>query len=209
MALSTYTELKAAIATLLNRTDLTTPIVDFVTLCEADIKLELQRSEARAQYTINDTTWTLPSAIGELLTLRLVTGSPSLDTPLPVVTSFEGDTHRARLSDTDGRPEKVYLVGRKVVFTPSPDTSYTIEVTYVESLTVLSDSNPTNTVLQDHPGVYLYGAAIHSAPFLGDDARLQMWREFYGAAIEGLNRKRDREKYGANPKQSLPSRVFG
>jgi hypothetical protein len=209
MALSTYTELRSAVASLLNRTDLSTPIVDWITLCEADIKLELRRTEARGQYTINAQTWTLPAAIGELLSIRLVTGSPSLDEPLPIVTTAEADAHRARLANTNGRPQKVNLVGRKVVFTPTPDTSYTVEVTYVESLTALSDSNPTNTVLAEHPGVYLYGAAIHSAPFLGDDSRLPLWREFYAQAIEGLNRKRDAEKYGANPKQSLPSRTFG
>lgn len=209
MALSNYTELKSAVASLLNRTDLTTPIIDFVSLAEAEIKRKLRRSEARGNYTIAASTWTLPSEIGELLSIRLDTGSPSLDKPLPIVTSNEGDTHLARLADTAGRPQKAYLIGRKVVFIPTPDTSYTVEVTYVESLTVLSDSNPTNTVLAEAPDVYLYGAAKHSAPYLGDDSRLPLWGELFESAIHELNLKRDAEKWSANPKASGPGRVFG
>lgn len=209
MALSTYTELKAAVATLLNRTDLTSPIVDFISLCEADIRLELQRTEARSQYTINAQTWTIPSAIDTINSIRLDTGSPSLDVPLKIVTVYDADRLRARHADVAGRPVAANIVGRQVVFTPTPDTSYTIEVTYVASLTALSDSNPSNAVLAEHPGVYLYGAAIHSAPYLGDDSRLSMWQDFYARAIDGLNRKNEREKLGANPKSATPSRIFG
>jgi hypothetical protein len=209
VALSTYTELKAAVATLLNRTDLTTPIVDFITLAESEIKRKLRRTKARASYTISETTWTLPSEIGELLSIRLDTGSPSLDKPIPIVTSFDGDTHLARLADTAGRPEKAYIVGRKVVLIPTPDTSYNIEVTYVASLTALSDSNASNTVLEEAPDVYLYGAAVHSAPYLGDDARLPLWRQFFESAIGELNLKREHEEFGGNPKSATPSRTFG
>ena len=209
MALDSYTNLKTALANLLNRTDLTSYIPDFITLCEADIKRELRRSVARAQYTINAQTWTMPSAIGELLTIRLVTSSETEDKPLDIVSVFDADTYRARIADVSGRPVKASIVGRKVVFTPTPDTSYTIEVTYIESLTVLSDSNSTNTVLEEAPDAYLYGSAVHSAPFLGDDARIELWGSLYRNAINGLNRKREAEEYGANPKSISPSRIFG
>lgn len=209
MALDTYANLQTALGNLLNRSDLTSYIPDWIALAEADLKRELQRTEARGQYTINAQTWTLPAVIGELLSIRLVTGSPSLDHPLSIVTSYDGDTHRARRSNTAGRPQHAYIIGRKVVFTPTPDTSYTVEVTYVEALTPLSASVPSNAVLEEAPDVYLYGSAIHSAPFLGDDSRLELWAAFYRNAIDGLNRKRDREKWGANPKSATPARTFG
>ena len=211
MALSTYTQLKTAIANLLNRSDsaVTDAVPDWIAMCEADLKRQLRRTKARGQYTISDTTWTLPSAIGELLSLRLVTGSPSLDKPLKIVTGYDADTMRARYADVDGRPLFANVVGRTVVFTPSPDTSYTIEATYVASLTALSDSNSTNTVLEEAPDVYLYGSAIHSAPFLGDDSRLAMWQQFYQLGVDGLNQKREAEEFGGNPKSATPSRTFG
>jgi hypothetical protein len=143
------------------------------------------------------------------LTIRLDTGSPSLDKPLPIVSTVEADTHRARFADVNGRPRKANIIGRKVVFTPSPDQAYTIEVTYVESLTPLSDLVSTNTVLAEAPDAYLYGAAVHSAPFLGDDSRLALWRAFFDNAIAELNAKREAEEFGANPKQGLPSVTFG
>lgn len=209
MAITTYTELQTALGNLLNRTDLTSYLPDFITLCEADLKRELQRTEARAQYTINAQTWTIPAAIGEILSLRLDTGTPSLDKPLKIVTTHEADTHRARLADVAGRPVKANIVGRQVIFTPTPDAAYTLEVTYVAALTALSATNSTNAVLEEAPDAYLYGSAIHSAPFLGDDSRIAIWQSFYERAIQGLNKKREREKFGGNPKSAPPPLTFG
>ena len=45
MALTTYEELKSSIADYLNRSDLTSVIPDFVTLCEADMNRTLRTRE--------------------------------------------------------------------------------------------------------------------------------------------------------------------
>ena len=63
MALSTYTELKAAIADYLDRSDLTSQIVDFITLAEAEFNRTLfvaQREEVSSA-SASSGTITLPS----------------------------------------------------------------------------------------------------------------------------------------------------
>jgi len=40
----------------------------------------------------------------------------------------------------------------------------------------------------------LYGSLIHSAPFLGEDARMQTWAALYQSAIDAINMESDKAK---------------
>jgi len=51
----------------------------------------------------------------------------------------------------------------------------------------LSDSNTYNWLLQDAPDVYLYGTLMHTAPFLGEDARIPVWANLYQSALDSVN----------------------
>ena len=44
----------------------------------------------------------------------------------------------------------------------------------------------TNALLEEAPDAYLYGSLIASAPFLVEDARLEVWGSLYRAAMEEL-----------------------
>ena len=65
MALSNYGELKTSIATLLNRSDLTTAIPDFIAMLEAqvnrDVRFRNRRQEASASLTFSCGYATLPA----------------------------------------------------------------------------------------------------------------------------------------------------
>ena len=54
-------------------------------------------------------------------------------------------------------------------------------------MSALSDSAETNWLLTHHPDIYLYGALLHSAPFLQEDARAQTWAALYKSAVERVN----------------------
>ena len=51
-------------------------------------------------------------------------------------------------------------------FGPAPDTAYTGYLSYYKSFGALSDTNTTNYILNNHPGIYLYGSLYHAANFL-------------------------------------------
>lgn len=207
--LTTYTGMKAAVADLINRTDLTDAIPAFLALAEADMKRQLHRTTARQQYTINAQSWTMPAEIDTLESLRFVTASPSSDLPIIIGTPETVAEFRALRGDTAGKPQTAFVVGRDVIFAPTPDTAYTLEATYVVALTALSGSVSTNAVLAEAPDAYLYGAAVHAAPYLGDDERIGLWQGLYQKAIDQLNAKRDREQYGASLRPARLPRVFG
>jgi hypothetical protein len=80
--------------------------------------------------------------------------------------------------------------------TPSAETNF--ELLYYQKTTALSGSNADNWLLLDSPDVYLYGALIHSAPYLAEDERVAMWAQMYSAAVARLNEASDNARYSGS-----------
>ena len=70
---------------------------------------------------------------------------------------------------------------------PTPDGAYSSILMYYAKVPTLSDSNETNWLLTHHPDIYLYGALLHSAPYLKEDERAQTWAALYTSAVERVN----------------------
>lgn len=187
MALTTYSELQASLASWLNRTDLTDQIKDFITLAEARFNREIRhwRMEVTAGGTIDARRTTLPSDWVETVSLTVDTArGPRKLAPVSVSEMLD-----LRFDDDNTAGEPAYfhhIAGQQEVF-PTPDASYTSTLHYVEKIPALSDSNTTNWLLTHHPDAYLYGALVASAPFLGEDERAQTWAAFATAAVNAVN----------------------
>jgi len=70
---------------------------------------------------------------------------------------------------------------------PTPNATTDFELLYYQKLPALSSSNADNWLLLEAPDVYLYGALLHSAPYLSEDERVGVWAQMYSAAIQRLN----------------------
>ncbi len=70
---------------------------------------------------------------------------------------------------------------------PTPDGSYSAILMYYAKVPTLSDSNETNWLLTHYPDIYLYGALLHSAPYLREDERAQTWAALHAAAVVRVN----------------------
>lgn len=209
MALNTYSALKASVANWLNRTDLTSEIVDFITLAEAEMKRRLRRSSTRTTITISAEETTPPSDMAELRDAYLETGSPSADVPLRVATPAMLAERRARSAGTTGRPSDIAYIAGKLVVAPTPDQSYTARIHYFTQLTALSDTNATNDVLDEAPDAYLFGALWQAEYFLEHEEAAAKWERKFLAAIDQLNEVRDREEFAATATDVRLPRVFG
>lgn len=191
MALNSYSALRASIADWLNRDDLTSVIPDFISLAEAQIerRVPTQRMVVRTNLTISSQFTNLPSDFLSAKSLVLTSTSPVR--PLEFVTEDEMDAKRV-VFQAVGKPAYFTIVGTTVEVVPTPDTSYTAELTYFQTFAKLSDSNTTNWLLERHPDVYLYGSLLQAAPYLRDDERVGMWTALYGQAIEDMIVQNDR-----------------
>jgi hypothetical protein len=186
MAISTFTELKASIANFLNREDLTATIPDFISLAESSINNEIRhwRMETRAETTLDSQFTGIPSDWLSTIRFHLVSdGTSSLDfMSLATIQSA-----RSARNDSTGTPTNYSLNSSQFELMPTPDGSYSAILMYYAKIPTLSDSVETNWLLTHHPDIYLYGALLHSAPYLKEDERAQTWAALYTAAVTRVN----------------------
>ena len=190
MALTTYAELKTSVGDWLNRSDLTTAIPDFISLAEAQIERNLRTRQMIVRSTASLTTEysAVPDDFLEAKTFKLDTNPP---TPMQFETIDSMD-NLSTVYTASGKPAYFSVVGGQFRFVPTPDTTYTGELTYYAKLSKLSASNTTNWLLTAAPDIYLYGALMQAAPYLQDDARITVWAALYKNGLEELKLADDR-----------------
>jgi len=200
MAITTYAELKTSIADFLNRDDLASITGTFISLAEAQIQRDVRhwRMEARASGQISggDQYMQVPADWVETIRLHL-TGSGTSALTLQSRAAIAD----IRAKNENGSTKKPYYYAHadgqfELYPTPSEDTDF--ELLYIQKVPALSDSNTSNWLLSEAPDVYLYGALLHSAPYLQEDARVQVWAQLYSAAVQRLNQASDDAKYSGS-----------
>jgi hypothetical protein len=185
MALSTYAELRTSIGDWLNRADLAATIPDFISLAEAQIERTLRTRQmiVRANASFDQQYGAVPADFLETKSLKLTSTNPP--TPLSFLTVDLLDEQSSGYT-ASGKPKFFGVVGNQFRILPTPDGTYTTELTYYAKLTKLSNSVTSNWLLASSPDVYLYGALLQAAPYLQDDARIQTWATLYERALNDL-----------------------
>ncbi|MDA1189408.1 MAG: hypothetical protein O2854_07010 [Chloroflexi bacterium] len=77
------------------------------------------------------------------------------------------------------------------------EARFTKELRYYTAFTALGGAQASNNILVKAPDLYVYGTLLQAAPYLGDDARIPMWREAYAEILSRLNSARDWETAAA------------
>jgi hypothetical protein len=194
---STYAELKDQVANFINKPDIEQTIDTFIDLAEADIKRKVRhwKMEKRATVDLDDQYSRVPTDWLESIRFYLLSTPTSELTPISRREMFD---RREGRSDTTGRPEHYAMSDGAFEIYPTPDATYTAELLYYAENDALSSSNTTNWLLTDYPDVYLYGTLVHTAPFLGEDARLPIWAQLYQSALDGVNMASEKARYSGS-----------
>lgn len=195
MGLSTYAELQEAVVDWLNKPDVAQSVPTLISLAEADINRRLRhiKMQKRSVASIDTQYYAVPS--DWLETLRFsTTGEGS--TQLDLISHAELLDRSSRARGTAGKPLYYAMTGTEFELYPAPDATYSSELVYYGRIPALADDNTSNWLLTEAPDVYLYGALTHSAPFLGEDARLAVWSSMYTAAIDGLSAASESSLWG-------------
>jgi len=202
MALSTYTELKTAIANWLNRSDLTSEISsDFIVLTEADLnaKLRIRQMHDQTTITINAETETVPTGFLQVRDFYILSNGAKF--PMTFISPAQMDAVKA--SSTTGVPSSYTILGSTFRFAPRPDSTYSGVLNYYKKFDALTATNQTNYILTDHPAIYLYGSLFHAANFLGgfDANQVQQWSQMYQTALERIELNDREDAYSGSPLQ--------
>jgi len=189
MAISTYAELQTAVASWLDRTDLTSRIPEFVAFAEAGIgrDLRIRQMEKRATASISTEYVDMPT---DFILQRNIQLNTAEQRRLKYLTPEQMDMYHS--SQATGTPSVYSIIGTEFQFKPIPDTTYTAEIAYFARFSSLSGDNDTNWLLTNQPEVYLYGTLVAASPYLDDDEKIKTWAALYSNAVEGLN-KQDKE----------------
>ena len=169
MAISTYGDLKARVATVLNRSNMTADIPYCVQLAETRIHygskeqpfpsdpLRVRAMEVCASATFDEQEIALPDGFLQIRRIflagtpngRLIYGTPDQFWPDPK-------------STTPGMPSIFTIEGDSIFLAPYPGGSYTGKILYYKKFTALSADAGTNWLLTNAPGVYLYSTLLEA-----------------------------------------------
>lgn len=194
----TYTELKNQIADFLNRDDLVSAIPSFISLAEAGMnrQLRLQRMVKRAIATADEGYITLP---GDWLeSVNVQTNINGLPRKLQYMTLEQADDFLQKRGIVSGLPEFFNVTGTQLELVPRPSQPVEIELTYFAKIPALSDTNQNNFLFLTSPDLYLYGALLHSAPYLKEDGRIPVWGGLYDRAMQEVALADEKSRYSGS-----------
>ena len=106
------------------------------------------------------------------------------------------DVYRKANNNSTGQPIYYAMVDDSIELAPTPDSSYTLQLTYYAKISALSDSNTSNFVSASHPDVYLYGALKHASIFLMEDERIPMFTQQFEKALEEMRLEQEKAAFG-------------
>ena len=194
MAITTYSELQTAITNWLHRADLGSVIPDFITLAEDRIyrMLRVRAMEEDVSGSISSGVFALPSDYVDMKVLYL-----SGTTPQTVLERKAPEWMRIKYPSSNiGTPLYFSREGDSLRFGPYPDSNYALGGIYYKRLSALADA--TNTVFTSHPGLWLYGSLVESAPYIGDDQRVILWEQAFNKLLSEVNAEEVRESFSGS-----------
>lgn len=203
MAIDTHLKLRAAVASTINRDDLSADITAFE---GTTIESEIKRAVAIATASVQRDLVSRGGHKGmEALdaTLTTAAGTEYVDFPA----DFVGVRSFILMSDplrvlvfldptglwtaypnaAQNKPEKFTIIGaRRAYLRPIPDAAYTIRLVYSQALTALDGDTDTNWLLTSHPDIYIAACMIEVCLIVENDDRLQYWKGIYDQKMNDL-----------------------
>jgi hypothetical protein len=191
MAITTYAQLKTAIADWSNRSDLTSYLGDFITLAENrmfdDLLLKNFESEESLTLTQDQNYVALPSGYVSPIAFWLIVDGErvALEMVLPEQLPYYTDSTQ---------PEFWAIDGANIRFDCPASENYSAKFRMYKT-SALSDSNTSNYLLTRRPDVYLAACMVECSRFIRDTELFNIWEPRYltGRASLMASENRSRE----------------
>lgn len=165
-------------------------------------ELRVPKMETEYQFAVTSEQTDLPN---DFLKMRAVYQEGSPDRPLR---SMSPDGLRKLFLGQAGVPEAYAIENRRLVIGPVGNT--TVTILYYARIPSLTDDNPSNWLLEEHPDLYVRLVLAILFDEIGDDARAER-NEARAIAIMGsINESGKSNRWGAAPLNPLGiAQVYG
>lgn len=204
MGFANYSELQDEILDYAERPDQSSKVAGFIQLAEAKLNRELPITETDATLT------------GTTDSRRIDISSLSLVEPISLHIVNNGDEEKVTKRndgnilylETSGRPQEWGIDGTNIDFDRPCDQAYSFRFRYQERF-ALSDANPTNWLLTNHPDVYLAASLAWGAAYsegFNVSAAWQVMLEKELPSIANELRQKRRGKLQVDPALQTPNR---
>lgn len=187
MAITTYAELKTAVANWLSRDDLTTIIPDFITLGEAKLNRAL-RLRAMENVATGSVAATVALPTGFLQVRALTVTSSGVTWPVAY-------REPNLIYSKDGIARFYSIVGDNIYFLPD-GSGETYSLTYYKKFDAVADS--VNWLLTNAPDAYLYASLLEATPYIQNDSRIPVWESRLQQVIDQLKIADKHDRYGSS-----------
>lgn len=188
MALSSYTDLQASVATWANRSDL--PVTDLIALTEVrfnrDVNFRQLEPDVPLTGVPNSRFIPIPNQFSEPRVLWI-----EWSWGRELIRNVEASEMVTR--SNAARPYFWTIDNANIAFERPLDQAYSFTLRMTQQVQ-LSNSNPTNYVLTNYPDLYLYGTLVQAALWAKDDEQLQRFEAAYQQAVDSTNQQEARSQ---------------
>lgn len=188
--------LKTSIEERMDREYSSDELADFIYLCERELErvLTVPYREASVPISIAAQANNLPADFKAVARITL-SGDPK--STIQQVSPEVLDSNNTWKSP--GKPQAFAIVAGELWVAPVPDGVYPAMLVYEQKLTALTESRPSNWLMDRHPDVYFYGALVQAADHVGDTARVGTYRAAFDNAVAQVNEEGRRYRFNASP----------
>lgn len=197
MAITTYTELKAAVASWLHRDDLTTEIEDFIALAESEFtRQRFSGAMSTSALSVSTQETALPTDWYATRAAVVVSGGSNFEmTPL-------AQAHLRSVTGT-GVPRFYACGGGNFIVAPEPSGTFTVNLSYWAKVPSLSGTTTTNWLLEDYPDLYLWRAVYEGAKWCQDTELQQSAMMEYGRLLGDVKTNDAARDWGPAPETKV------
>lgn len=217
MTISTYAELKTAVANWLERSDLTSRIPEFISLATAKMyrgvmgpdgrtwivpPLRIRDMVATADVSVTDGVGALPSGWLEFLRLWISdTDQPNLKYYPPQIWWDLYGAHHAESSAV-----QAYTIEGAVIRL-APANTETLKSVHYAKFTALSADSDTDWILTNAPHVYLHGALMEAGSYLRDGELEGKETQAFAASVKGLMGQENQAQFAGSVLRMQPKAI--
>lgn len=197
MALANYTDLQASVANWSHRNDLTALIPDFVTMAESrisrDLRLRKQITSTTLTTTAGASALAIPADWLEFENLSLNAGGISRQMVYVPIEHMEAKYDNSFI----GMPAVYTIEGDNVLFAPTPDSAYSVDVVYYARFPSLITAG-VNWLMTNHPNIYLFAVLIEVFFYTQNPEQIQMFTARYNEGLKQLQDQDDRATHSGS-----------